>query len=118
MSHSKSTRRDFLERTWQITLGANLGLLGLTQASCSREMTQQDAEEPLVTEPAVDIGNRQGQGGDALVPLTAKQVEVGGEIGRRFMLTIEKNLLALNDDYWLTSFRKKFRETISLCGNR
>ena len=90
-----------------MTLGANLGLLGLTQASCSREMTQQDAEEPLATEPAVDIGNRQGQGGDVLVPLTAKQVKVGGEIGRRFILTIEKNLLALNDDYWLTSFRKK-----------
>ena len=81
-----------------MTLGANLGLLGLTQASCSREM----APEPTQ--------------GYALVPLTANQVVVGGEIGRRYMLTIEKNLLALNDHDWLTPFRKKSEKSSHYVG--
>jgi hypothetical protein len=92
MSRSKSNRRDFLGRTWQLTLGANLGLVGLTQAGCSRE-TAPEPTEPAPKEPlATDW-----LGGRKVTPEELKQIHKspymlhveGGELSK---VPVEKNL--------------------------
>jgi uncharacterized protein len=63
--------------------------------------------------PVVQPCNVSGQGAisvDALMPLDLRQVNVGGEIGRRIDITANKNLLALElDKDFLLPFQKKER---------
>ena len=51
-----------------------------------------------------------GSVADRLRPIALRQIEVGGEIGRRIDITIQNNLLALDiDDGFLRPFREKSR---------
>ena len=54
------------------------------------------------------LGSAAGREGDVLTPLDVRQVQVGGEIGRRMAVTVTNNLLVLDADKdFLAPFQKR-----------